>query len=208
MRGYLIDVIEGKTHSVDVFDLEDYQKFIHCQTIDIVSRTIGDREYEIICDDEGLSKRPALVSAVNNDGQPMLVGNLIVMGNSGGDEDMHEISFDEIQHLKKHFMHVVTKGSGPIHHYTSRWTMEDQQRLQQVMQYSIYRYSYSAYRKGIYSERNQQLIDGSNYCIYYSDSKTAPYTQSIIDYAIDNGIWTTNLADNLLWGADDYFEHL
>lgn len=112
MRGYLIDVIEGKTHSVDVFDLEDYQKFIHCQTIDIVSRTIGDREYEIICDDEGLSKRPALVSAVNNDGQPMLVGNLIVMGNSGGDEDMHEISFDEIQHLKKHFMHVVTKGSG------------------------------------------------------------------------------------------------
>lgn len=22
------------------------------------------------------------------------------------------------------------------------------------------------------------------------------------------GIWTTNLADNLLWGADDYFEHL
>ena len=86
--------------------------------------------------------------------------------------------------------------------------MEDQQRLQQVMQYSIYRYSYSAYRKGIYSERNQQLIDGSNYCIYYSDSKTAPYTQSIIDYAIDNGIWTTNLADNLLWGADDYFEHL
>ena len=79
---------------------------------------LGDREYEIICDDEGLSKRPALVSAVNNDGQPMLVGNLIVMGNSGGDEDMHEISFDEIQHLKKHFMHVVTKGSGPIHHYT------------------------------------------------------------------------------------------
>lgn len=79
MRGYLIDVIEGKTHSVDVFDLEDYQKFIHCQTIDIVSRTIGDREYEIICDDEGLSKRPALVSAVNNDGQPMLVGNLIVI---------------------------------------------------------------------------------------------------------------------------------
>lgn len=118
MRGYLIDVIEGKTHSVDVFDLEDYQKFIHCQTIDIVSRTIGDREYEIICDDEGLSKRPALVSAVNSNGQPMLVGNLIVMGNSGGDEDMHEISFDEIQHLKKHFMHVVTKGSGPIHHYT------------------------------------------------------------------------------------------
>ena len=103
---------------LDVFDLEDYQKFIHCQTIDIVSRTIGDREYEIICDDEGLSKRPALVSAVNNDGQPMLVGNLIVMGNSGGDEDVHEISFDEIQHLKKHFMHVVTKGSGPIHHYT------------------------------------------------------------------------------------------
>ena len=31
---------------------------------------------------------------------------------------MHEISFDEIQHLKKHFMYVVTKGSGPIHHYT------------------------------------------------------------------------------------------
>lgn len=97
MRGYLIDVIEGKTHSVDVFDLEDYQKFIHCQTIDIVSRTIGDREYEIICDDEGLSKRPALVSAVNNDGQPMLVGNLIVMGNSASEKAFYACCYKRIR---------------------------------------------------------------------------------------------------------------
>lgn len=118
------------------------------------------------------------------------------------------VAAEEVLNFKQYYPYIQMILLLPYPHYTSRWTMEDQQRLQQVMQYSIYRYSYSAYRKGIYSERNQQLIDGSNYCIYYSDSKTAPYTQSIIDYAIDNGIWTTNLADNLLWGADDYFEHL
>lgn len=126
----------------------------------------------------------------------------------GGSYGFDLVAAEEVLNFKQYYPYIQMILLLPYPHYTSRWTMEDQQRLQQVMQYSIYRYSYSAYRKGIYSERNQQLIDGSNYCIYYSDSKTAPYTQSIIDYAIDNGIWTTNLADNLLWGADDYFEHL
>ena len=110
--------------------------------------------------------------------------------------------------MQKKFITIARENKNADFYLVCHTACNELGNLQQVMQYSIYRYSYSAYRKGIYSERNQQLIDGSNYCIYYSDSKTAPYTQSIIDYAIDNGIWTTNLADNLLWGADDYFEHL
>lgn len=42
-----------------------------------------------------------LVSAVDSEQNAMLVGNLIVMGNSEGDEILHGLSNEELKHLKK-----------------------------------------------------------------------------------------------------------
>lgn len=44
---------------------------------------------------------PVLVSAVDSEKNAMLVGNLIVMGNSDGDEILHGLSDEELKHLKK-----------------------------------------------------------------------------------------------------------
>lgn len=57
--------------------------------------------YDIICDDEGFFHEPVLVSAVDSEQNAMLVGNLIVMGNSEGDEILHGLSNEELKHLKK-----------------------------------------------------------------------------------------------------------
>lgn len=57
--------------------LEEYYKYIGCSCIDIVTRKAGDTYFDIICDDEGLLKDNPRISAVDMQGNPMLVGNLI-----------------------------------------------------------------------------------------------------------------------------------
>lgn len=57
--------------------LDEYYNLIECDCIDIVTRRIGDTYFDIICDDEGLLKDNPRVSAVDLNGNPMLVGNLI-----------------------------------------------------------------------------------------------------------------------------------
>lgn len=53
MKGLLIDVHNAKIQEVEVSELDDYYKWIGCENIDITSRKIGGRIYDIICDDEG-----------------------------------------------------------------------------------------------------------------------------------------------------------
>ena len=100
MKGLLIDVHNAKIQEVEVSELDDYYKWIGCENIDITSRKIGGRIYDI-CDDEGFFHDPVLVSAVDSEKNAMLVGNLIVMGNSDGDEILHGLSDEELKHLKK-----------------------------------------------------------------------------------------------------------
>ena len=76
MKGLLIDVHNAKIQEVEVSD-------------------------DILCDYEGLYHEPVLVSAVDSEQNAMLVGNLIVMGNSEGDEILHGLSNEELKHLKK-----------------------------------------------------------------------------------------------------------
>lgn len=59
-------------------DLSGYYRILDCTTIDIVSRKIGDKYYDIVCDDEGLFKENVMVSAMDGKGNPMLVGRLLI----------------------------------------------------------------------------------------------------------------------------------
>lgn len=46
--------------------------------IDIVQRKIGDKVFDIVCDDEGLLLDNPIVSAIAKDCRVMLVGNLFI----------------------------------------------------------------------------------------------------------------------------------
>lgn len=89
MRMFLIDVNKGTAEPVDVEPkLQEYYKLLDCDTIDITERAINGVMYDIIVDDEGLFKNPAIPSAFNESNKkPALVGNLLIcLHDSNGDE--------------------------------------------------------------------------------------------------------------------------
>ena len=94
MRVFIIDTKKSKSYISEIKDeLEDYYRVIGCRLVDGVY-------YDFICDDEGLFKDKAIVSAVSQDGKPQLVGSLIICKydeKTGGekgleDEDIKRIS--------------------------------------------------------------------------------------------------------------------
>lgn len=104
MIGYLIDVQNDKAEVVETTcQLEDYYNKLKCRTIDIVTRKVGGKYYDIVADDEGMFAEDVRISAINPEGENMLVGNLLVLncpdkhdeeGNECGleDEDVKRIA--------------------------------------------------------------------------------------------------------------------
>lgn len=88
-------------------ELDEYYRLIECELIDIVSRKIGKNYYDIICDDEGLYAPTVRISAVDNEFQPMLVGNLIIC-KSGRDGYEHGLSEAEQAEVLEHITKIRT----------------------------------------------------------------------------------------------------
>lgn len=107
MYGFLVDVKDPQmTRVVEIEDsLETYYNLLNCDCIDIVVRTIGRKEFDIVCDDEGLFKQFPRVSAVDKDCKPMLVGNLLFLHHNEEGE-MTGLSEDDVEHLIKHLVLV------------------------------------------------------------------------------------------------------
>lgn len=100
IRGIFIDVKEENWTEIEIEkSLQSYYDLIDCDCIDIVSRKIGGQYFDIICDDEGLCNSPK-ISAINDMGEPMLVGNLFIV-NYDGQGDITSLSDEDIDHVKK-----------------------------------------------------------------------------------------------------------
>ena len=82
VRGLLIDVKSNpgkvKKFEIEEENLQEFYDALDCHTIDIVQRKIGDRIFDIVCDDEGALCESPIVSAIGKDCRVMLVGNLFV----------------------------------------------------------------------------------------------------------------------------------
>lgn len=107
-KALLVDVMENKVEEVDVESLEDYYRLIHCDTVEIVSRLIGDKRFDIIADEEGLLVNDPLISAINSAGKAMLVGNLIVCGEPDGDGEMTPLTDEDIRFIQSHIQQMGT----------------------------------------------------------------------------------------------------
>ena len=107
MKIFLLDV-NGKTaKAMDVAGgLDCWYRLIGCDTIDIVTRKVGGRKFDIICDDCGLMSEHPIISAVDAQYEPMLVGSLVFAhhdaeGNTTGlvDGDVEAIS-GAVRHIR------------------------------------------------------------------------------------------------------------
>ena len=104
--------IEGKKAEKVVIEhsLQAFYDTIHCvyDTIDIVSRNIGGKYFDVICDDDGLAREPHHCSAVDKDGNPMLVGSFLV-ANHDASGDTRSLIDEDIALIKKSVQLVCTR---------------------------------------------------------------------------------------------------
>lgn len=80
--------------------LDAYYELLQCDLIDIVSRSIGEEFYYIICDDEALLKADPIPSAIDRKGEVVLCGPIFIV-NDDGECDVCSLTPDDIKHLQK-----------------------------------------------------------------------------------------------------------
>lgn len=101
-----VGIIDGVTKVLNIEDdLEVYYDLLKCRMIDITTRKIGGKYYDIICDDEGLLKEEIRISAMDKDNEPCLAGSIIIC--NFDDDDGREQSLDDAD-IRNIFRNIIT----------------------------------------------------------------------------------------------------
>ena len=87
--------------------LDNYRDLLGCHRITFSTLLIGGKIYDIIADDEALMKRPALISGVDKKGEPMLVGNLLVVGLADDEGEVTTLTPDDVKNIKKNLLVTI-----------------------------------------------------------------------------------------------------
>ena len=114
---FLVSIEDKKAEKVEIdHSLQSFYDTIHCvnDTIDIVSRKIGGKYFDVICDDDGLAREPHHCSAVDKEGEPMLVGSFLV-ANHDEAGDTRSLTDEDIAVIQKSVQLVCTRNL-PIPH--------------------------------------------------------------------------------------------
>lgn len=107
LKGFLIDLRDGTAKAVEFEDkLEELYKLTNCDCIDITMRKVGNFEYDIVCDDEGLLKDRKIPTACNEKNEPMLVGNLLFC-NHDDEGGLASLSDEQLRDLESHVAHYM-----------------------------------------------------------------------------------------------------
>ena len=104
ITGYLIDVANEKASVATIdHELQGFYDILGCRLVEMPTRWIGVRKgrpYVIICDEEGLYADAPKVSAIDNMGQVMLVGNLFIV-KAGMEGELDSLDEDDIKYLER-----------------------------------------------------------------------------------------------------------
>ena len=112
LYGVLVDVKNNIVEPKNILDnLDSYYKELNCSTIDIVERRIGNNHkyFNIICDDEGLLTDNPKISAISSNMQPMLYGNLFIVGDVDENGNLLSLTEKEAKYILKHMTYVFSK---------------------------------------------------------------------------------------------------
>lgn len=98
--------------------LDAYYALLRCDTIDIVSRSIGEEPYDIICDDEALLKADPIPSAIDRKGRAALYNPIFIV-NYDGVDDVCSLTPDDIKHLQSCLTSIVLHVDGETYAATA-----------------------------------------------------------------------------------------
>ena len=108
ITGYFINPDQKENGSRSVLDkLENWYKLLDCSTIDIVTRKVGKRTFDIICDDEGLFRDKPWISAVDHDYHPALVGRLFLCHHDEAG-NLTSLEPDDVEYIAKHVQYMFS----------------------------------------------------------------------------------------------------
>ena len=108
MKTVLLEVHNETVLEINIRpEIDAYYFALRCTSIDIVERKIGGKWFDVMCDDEGLLKEEVKISAINDMGEPMLVGNLMFFHNDG-EGNLVGLSDEDVDHIKKNIQHMYT----------------------------------------------------------------------------------------------------
>lgn len=108
MIGYIIDIDNDKAGLVEIGDddhLGQFYKLIGCGCIDICTRKIGGKYYNIVIDDEGLLVADPVFAAIDTRMRGMLAGNIIIFG-IGDDQDLCSIEDTDPANIRDNMYEV------------------------------------------------------------------------------------------------------
>ena len=113
IKGVLIDIENDSARAIEFENsLRKYYDMLHCDLIDIVSRTIGNgrerKRFDIVCDDEGTFRTDAKISAIDNLGRAQFVGSLLVV-NRGENGETVSLTDDECTFVLEHVEKMYTR---------------------------------------------------------------------------------------------------
>ena len=113
LTGYLVDVLDDISGPITISNtLDALYNVLNCGLIDITYLTLGEKEFCVIVDDEGLLKDSPKISAISKTGAPMLVGNLLLVSADGG-EDFESLTSDDISLIENH-IHLIATVQNPF----------------------------------------------------------------------------------------------
>lgn len=104
LRGLLIKAEGNYTVEERVIDreseLHEFYYLLDCDYIDIVTRSIGGKEYDIVIDDEGLYKEQPLASGLCRNADETLVGSILVCGVANNEGEMTSLTDEDVRNIK------------------------------------------------------------------------------------------------------------
>lgn len=109
MKSLLLNVYGDYSKVVEIEDdLHTYYRLLDCNMVEIVERKIGRKWFDVICDEEGLFREDPYISAIDNLGSPMFVGNLLFLHHDD-EGNMTGLSDREIEYLKSRIQTMYTR---------------------------------------------------------------------------------------------------
>ena len=105
MLGLLIKELDAQL--VKANTLDDYYRLLEVDTIDIVTRKINGKYYDIVCDDEALLKESPIPRVLDKEQKPMIFGNVIIAGVADSEGNMTDLSNEDIFQIMKNLGTIV-----------------------------------------------------------------------------------------------------
>lgn len=104
----VLDVKTDQLRMAECEELDDFYRELEAEPLDIARRKIGGRMYDIFVDDEGLFRENPVISAIDKEGNPMLVGNL-VFANHDAEGNTTSLTMEDVARIVGNMVRVSTE---------------------------------------------------------------------------------------------------